>query len=409
MNKVLSFPRAALLAAAVLLGLGSIPALSDDGPPAPETLRLHMGTDGTFFEYSNNGTPTQQAIGTPRNCRITVDGQLASLTGSDRGPGLVDNAIGISTGGAQGVPCSRVDPTEDLTLALGAVPDAAQVSLDLELKGDVNLAMDLSRGGTAVGTFYVRAGGGIVAGEGVDGSMTAPYTATVTDTAPIANCRNASDSGPDSGANDNCYLTIVPSASFDTVKFRPVSGAISLEGGGDYGNNAASFETVFTLVGYDGELGCDETNNSVSIEEGTVFGEITRLENTDGSACVLKPYNIAVDSAAGTLSFVPEDNEGAPQAAAYQGVLMFAPELAANPFQSHLEYDQDDDGPLGFEDMPWCAGDPFDTPDAPGSINTEVISAGDTWCVVSATTSIVSETETRTTWVVVGIGDPKFR
>src|SRR5690606_32943276 len=48
MNNVLSFPRAALLAAAVLLGLGSIPALSDDGTPAPETLRLHMGSDGTF-------------------------------------------------------------------------------------------------------------------------------------------------------------------------------------------------------------------------------------------------------------------------------------------------------------------------------------------------------------------------
>jgi hypothetical protein len=38
-----------------------------------------------------------------------------------------------------------------------------------------------------------------------------------------------------------------------------------------------------------------------------------------------------------------------------------------------------------------------------------VIPTGDTWCIVEATTSVDSETETRTTWIVVGIGDPKFR
>src|SRR5690606_19125003 len=408
MNKVLTFPRMALLAAAVLLGLGSIPALSDDGPPGPETVTLHLGTDGTYFEYSNNGAPIQQKIGAPKNCQITVNGPLVALSGSDKGPGLKDGSIGVKSGGSQGVPCARIDSTEDLTLSLMGVPDAAQIALDLELKGDVRTKITLSNGGTVVGTFEVRAGGGVKAGEGVDGSTTAPYTATATTSAPIANCRNASDSGPDSGANDNCYLTILPTGAFDTVKFQPITGEMSLEGGGDYGSGT-TMQTVFTLVDYDGELGCDESNNTVTIEEGTVFGEINRLQNTDGSDCVLKPYNIDVDTKAQTLSFVPHDNEGSPHPAAYQGLMMFAPTLTENPFDSHLEYDQDDDGPLGFEDMPWCAGDPFDTPDAPGSINTEVIPGGDTWCIVSATTSIVSETETRTAWTVVGIGDPKFR
>ena len=73
-----------------------------------------------------------------------------------------------------------------------------------------------------------------------------------------------------------------------------------------------------------------------------------------------------MDIAAETLSFVPVDNDGAPQPATYRATVKFGPHDSANPFTSKLEYDQDDDGPLGFEFMPWCAGDPFATPDVPG-------------------------------------------
>jgi hypothetical protein len=38
-----------------------------------------------------------------------------------------------------------------------------------------------------------------------------------------------------------------------------------------------------------------------------------------------------------------------------------------------------------------------------------VIPAGDTWCIVSEATGIESATQTRTTWNVVGVGDPKMR
>ena len=79
------------------------------------------------------------------------------------------------------------------------MPDAVTAALDLELKGDVRVDLVVSLGGTEVDTFQVRAGGGIVAGEGVDGSETAPFTATATASQPVVNCRNASDSGPDAG------------------------------------------------------------------------------------------------------------------------------------------------------------------------------------------------------------------
>ena len=409
MINIRSISRAAMLAAALMLGLGSVPAQSDIGPSQQaETLRLHLGTDGTYFEFSNSGAPITQTIGAPKNCLIKVAGPLASLSGSDQGPGLKDASIGIRSGGPQGVPCSRVDSTEDLSLSLDGVPDAVNVALDLELKGNVKTNIVLSRGGSTVGTFQVRAGGGIVPGQGVDGSTTFPYSASVTAAAPIANCRNASDSGPDSGGNDNCRLTIDPGTAFDAVTFQPVSGEISLEGGGDFGLGTAN-DTLFTLVSYDGELGCDTENNSVTIEEGTVYGQITRLQNTDGSDCVLKPYNLGIDTEAGTLSFVPHDNEGAPQLAAYQATLKFEPQDSDNPFTSTLQYDQDDDGPLDWQNMPWCAGDPYAVPDAPGSIDIAVIPAGHTWCVVAESTGIVSETQTRTTWTVVGVGDPRFQ
>ena len=407
MNTVRSAITLAALSAALMLGLGSMSALSAAGT-GDETLRLHLGSDGTRIVYSNEGDPITQTIGSPKGCRITVDGPLAAVTGSDQGPGLKDGSIGIKSVGSQGVPCSRVDASEDLTFSLQGVPDAVSAALDLEFKGDVQLDIIVSRGGTEVDTFQIRAGGGIVDGEGVDGSATEPYTAIATATQPIANCRNASDSGPDAGPSDNCYVTIEPASEFDAVTFRPLSGEISLEGSNDYGDDPA-FDTVFTLAGFSGELGCTEADNTATIEEGSIFGSFTRLENSDGSECVLKPYTLDVDIAAETLSFVPVDNDGAPQPATYRATVRFAPQDSANPFTSHLEYDQDDDGPLGFEDMPWCAGDPFATPDVPGSIDTSVIPAGHTWCIVSESTGIESATQTRTTWGVVGVGDPKMQ
>lgn len=399
--------RLVAVSAAVVLGLGSVSASGDTA--ADETLRLHLGTDGTYFQYSNNGDPNTQPIVPSNNCKIRVTGPLAALSATRGGPGFKDGSIGVSSG-PQGVPCSRVEVSEELTLTLGDVPDAVEAALDLELKGDADIEITATRDGTTVGTFWVRSGGGIVPGEGTEGSTTAPYTATATAAAPIANCREGSDSGPDAGPDDNCYVTVIPSSSFDAITFTSLSGEMSLEGGGDYGPGS-TFDTVFTLeAGYDGELGCETDNNTVTIEEGTVYGQITRLVNTDGSACVLKPYNLSVDTTASTLSFVPHDTQVPAQLAAYEATLKFAPEASANPIPSMLEYDQDDDGTThDFEPMPWCSADPYLTPDQTGSIDTSVIPTGHTWCIVGASTELAGVDQVRTTWDVVGVGDPKFR
>jgi hypothetical protein len=405
MNTVRSTAVFGVVSIGLILGAG-LTALSANGTDE-ETLRLHLGSDGTTFVYSNGGDPITQAIGTPKNCQVTVEGPLASIDGTDRGAGLKDGSIGVKSGGSTGVPCARVDDSEELTVSLEGVPDAVRASLDLELKGDVRVDIVVWSGDIEVETFQVRAGDGVVEGEGVDGSAVEPYTATATSAEPVVNCQNASDSGPDAGPADNCYVTIEPGASFDAVTFRPLSGEASIEGSSDFGDDPA-FDTIFVLEGYSGELGCTEENGTATIEEGSISGIFTRLQNPDGTDCVLKPYTIDVDIAAKTISFVPVDVDP-PQVAAYQGTVAFGPKDSANPFTSRLEYDQDDDGPLPFQDMPWCAGDPFATPDVPGSIDTDVIPAGHTWCIVAERTGIASATQTLTTWDVVGVGDPKMR
>lgn len=408
MTKIRSGLRLVALSAAVVLGLGSVSASGDT--EADETLRLHLNTDGTYFEYSNRGAPMEQEIATTDGCKITVDGPLALLSGSDHGPGMFKSGIGVKTNG-QGSPCGQTDNTEELTFSLGAdMPAAVQAALDLELtgshRGTAKIDIVLSRGDTTVGTFQVRTGKAIVNGEGVDSTTTAPYTVTATADDSFINCHTKTSN---SGYKNNCYVTIIPAGPFDTITFAPLKGEMSLKGGGDYGGAHMNFETVLTLQGFDGELGCVDDNNTASIEEGTVFGQITRLENTDGSDCVVKPYNLSADVGEDTLSFVPHDNPGAPQPSAYQATLMFAPETATMPFPGLLEYDQDDDGPLPFQNMPWCTGDAYANPNATGSIDTSVIPTGDTWCVVGSNTVGVGSGQIRTTWNVVGIGDPKFR
>ena len=64
-----------------------------------------------------------------------------------------------------------------------------------------------------------------------------PYTALATATDPVAACANPSDSGPDSGPNDNCLWTILPEGGFDKVVITTEVGAVSLEGSGDFGND----------------------------------------------------------------------------------------------------------------------------------------------------------------------------
>ncbi len=400
------------LALAAVLAVVLMPTAGSSQTLDANTLRLHVGTDGTSFTYTPaSGAPVTQPIAPPTRCELTVTGPLASLTGTRKGPGLSGNGIGIKSGGSNGTPCGRVDSSEALTLGLVGVPAALSADLDLELKGGTRVLIETRKNGVVVDTFDVRAGDGVVAGQGVDGTMTEPYSVQVTSDDPstavderIGNCRNASDAGPDSGARDNCRVTILPSSAFDQVTLKPVRGEVSLEGSGDFGDNVA-FDTIFHLVDYDGEIDCGDT---VTDDDGPIEGTITRYENTDGSDCVAKPYNldvVASDPAeGGNESVTFEINDPGSQQAIYEATLVFDQPLTT-PLSAVLQYDS---APPydAFKQAPACEQDPFDVADDPaGSLNDEAIPAGHEACIVSVT----QDWDGATTWHAIFAGDWKFR
>lgn len=373
------------------------------------TLSLHVADGVGVFTYDpTSGANVTQTL-TPDRCVLgtSVNGSLVDLTGSDRGVGLVGSSIGIKSGGATGTPCGRVDTTEDMSLTLDNVPNAISVELDLELKGNANLQIEIKLGATSLGTYEVRSGSSIVDGVGVEGSLTAPFTLSLTDAARTGNCRNASDSGPDSGGNDNCRIGIVPSGEFDTVVFKQaLVGEFSLEGGGDAGTS----DTVFNLVeNFEGELGCTTENNQVTDSAGSVVGTIIRHGNADGSECVLKPYNLTAsesdEDGDPSITFDVADPIDPPQAAAYEAYLTFDQALTT-PLSATITYDAS--APYDtFDDIPACVQDPFtlDGDDFTGSINDEAIPSGDTACVVD----VSQDWDGTTTWHIVFTADIRFK
>ena len=404
-------------AVALVVGLATIPAIGSHLPNDSGTLRLHLGSDATYFRYTPAAGPTQtQNIAAPVRCEASITGPLAAVSGSNRGPGLVSYGLGIKSGGAQGTPCSRVDATENMAVELVGVPLAASAAFDLELKGDAKITVAVYLNGSLLEDFEVRSGGSIVAGQGVDGSGTEPYTAAATTDDPattvdesIANCRNQSDSGPDAGARDNCRLSIDPSLPFDEVRFTPSVGEMSLEGSSDFGNDPTK-DTIFYLTSYQGLLDCGDSATDTS---GGTDVTITRHQNIDDPAtaadeslipCTPKAYSLeAVDAdppAEDTVTFELSDPA---QVALYRADLTFDRPLAGL-FDAQLFYDPNgSDGYDDFVEMPACTGDPGLKTDA---VQDEtVIPTGDQGCIVS----VLQNYDGTTTWDVLFYGDWRFK
>jgi hypothetical protein len=238
---------ATLAVAATALGatLAVLPAFGSQ-----EVVRLHFAADGSSVAFSYNGT-SQPLIPTTR-CEISTGssaGPLITLT-SNRKLGLNSNGIGVKTGGSQGTPCGRADTTETVTLAIptAGVLEGRTITkmvLDLELKGNAWVEVQLLRGGNTIGGPF-----GLQTGSSIQSGLTPlpgpPYLATSTATQPVAACASPSDSGPDSGANDNCLWTIDPGSEFDTATFTVRVGEFSLEGSGDFGGNS-DYDSLFYL------------------------------------------------------------------------------------------------------------------------------------------------------------------
>ncbi len=298
-------------------------------------------------------------------------------------PGFALGSIGVfgggSTSAARGVDCSRVGANESLTLSLvGSLSGlvAKRSELDIEVKQNARILATATAGGI-VTTWELRSGTGIVPGQGSD----VPGS-------PIFNCSALSDSGPDSGASDNCRWVI--DGLWNSLELRTLAGEWSLEGGGDFFGNVFANNSLFVLSHTSGILDClDPTITTGSgITDALVSG--TRLGNAGGSACVPIPY--LLESTGNNVNF-QKDLIGQADAAFVFDVtwtIENAVSLAAIPLSFHSF-----DGVTLF-DLDLCVGTPtFDTngnlESLTGVPDLDPLQPGNQYaCVISQTIDYVS-------------------
>ena len=437
-------------------------------------LQLHMvDGDSDEFRYGDAIQPISES-----RCEVSVDAgaDLVTFEGtSDRGPGINDHGLGVKSGGAQGVACGRVDTTEELHVSLlhgASLPldglEVAEAHLDIEVKQSAEVIITTYFGSTELETFTLRTGDSIIDGEGSEPYDMEKAIVISTSDAPITNCRQRSDSGPDAGAADNCRWILEDVIPFDSFVMTAGLGEFSLEGGTD-GTAAATpdieseygSDSLFFLTDIDGILDCGDmvsTGDGFTAPEG-VF---TRLLNVDGSDCIPKPYTLSSSFLLGEegeeddrniVDFFPEGDQDAQYSARLTSLPYMAPTDQMLPT---IEYDPDGEGTLPYRLMQWCqtaeityvaddGGDlvqdletglierligPADnlaTSD-PTDDTHPVLPSGETWCIADMETRVFNGSvdtladgtkkdsndpdyagKLQTTWWVYGEDDPGFR
>jgi hypothetical protein len=235
---------------------------------------------------------------------LTISGHAPGSTKPDAAS-LANGSIGAAEK-KSGTSCSEVDsPDETLTLALNPAQVkghtgpmvASSASLDLDLKGSVQLLATASLRGQPAGTFELN-------GPGFTGTNIAGATLF------LCPATTAADSGSDSGPNDNCRWPIsdpswLPDGGddhyFDTLVITTLSGSFSLEGGADGVVEPAppapfpAGSSVFELAEqYESVINCGETVEELAIEAGEPNIKVTRLgEGSEADCDVSVPYTLS--------------------------------------------------------------------------------------------------------------------
>ena len=233
---------------------------------------------------------------------------FSSTSKATGAPGYSAGSIGVSSGNkTSGTACGQVntDATEALSLALNPTnvatvfgpAKADSATLDIEVKSDARIRADLFDGTSLVGTYELQSGSSIDA-------------ITSTGPTPIFKCRKQSDSGPDSGSNDNCTWFInnnVPAsdgtdrgrlgADFTKIMLTP-SSASSPSRVAATGSVPAANRSVLHLESMaEGTLDCDNANVASQLGNGGVITgvDVTRLDNGDGATGTALPYTPRCD------------------------------------------------------------------------------------------------------------------
>lgn len=270
------------------------------GLPDKGQLRLQMGTSVESGPGAIGHNPRrfvhvpsglQQQIGTTKKCILQFAGPyslttLSSTGGNGSGDiGVGPDSLGVPNG-PKGVACYRftANLNEVLEFGLGAhtidpsTIDANafwRLELDVEVKKNARLFLDVLISGTVSATYELRSGTSI--------DPTDP-DASDEPGSEIWNCSAQSDSGSDSGPNDNCRWIIDELGN--EFRIRPGSGEGSWEGGGDFSGNAFDNNSVIYLTKADiGVLGCESPSAPGGTDTSTIGDgvndaqcQVTRLD-----------------------------------------------------------------------------------------------------------------------------------
>ncbi len=225
---------------------------------------------------------------------VAGDPDLVSLLGSGN-VGLSFSSLGVAS--SKGVGCGRLESriggqqvNQSLTVGFSSALDsikAIEVSLDLELKGDVDATLITSLDGTQTGVWSLLSGGNVAGATGCDavnGEICEPGDVNIL-------CPSSSDSGSDNAGSDNCGVVLNVEA--DTVFIQALDGELGLEGGGDGGTQASQFDLA---IEFEGELDCLDNVSIVPTDPSDSYNlTLRRLTNLDGSTCELIPYDLNFD------------------------------------------------------------------------------------------------------------------
>lgn len=388
----------ALFAGVLVMGLVVAPtAAVGQNPPDPVSvdrgvLVLELGAEDRFVHYDSDGHEVASQPITKQGCKVSLgtDTLLVTLDAipSTSDVGLFADGIGVKTkgSGGNGQPCGRVDgPDEGLILALAgdlAEGAIARAELDIEGKFNADVVADLYNGTSFVESVVLATG-------------------------------TQSDSGPDSADGDN-YRWIIDPGVEDvadivftsivlTVGDATPGGSFSLEGGADgtapgpLGISGSAFALVDV---FDGVVDCGEPTFTVGDGDETPGATFTRgdddTKNPDPCSELIG-YNLEsfVDETAGeqTVSFEFETDE----APSWFGTFDWTPEPAQVPVPPTQ---------VDGEDLVWCDG--FSGVDASTGNALPVMPDGESWCLITQTSTLLTDGTIQVTQTIYGESDPDF-
>ena len=320
----------ALTTAVTVVASGSMSTANATGPtPQPAgtlTLATATGTATTDAWSFDNNTPADTtddvsqpvAAASPTSCFMaaaSAAGPLVSVAGvgpAGSATGFAAHAIGVTQSATITRACSTVGVvkvgsgstatrvSESLTVSLnsgagGAFADptfggyqATAASLDIVAQDDSKVTATTYLKGVPVATLN------LVADEDAP-PATLPAGTTY--------CRTSTSEGGDdwTGTRASCPWAI-GGGNFDSITLTTTQGNFSLQGGGEWGANAAAHRTTFSLVRFfDGTLNCNAGTSTVT-DGNVTSATIQRLDNGDPTqACTLIPSTLSTSG--GTVTF----------------------------------------------------------------------------------------------------------